>query len=80
MTIAIDESVLLCVSISMYLYPLFSLFLGAFLADGFIEDTTAYKDLWVIISAFMGFILCLIGIKQSLATRYTNSISLKKRL
>ena len=79
-TITIDESLLLCASISMYLYPILALFLGAFIADGFIEDTNAYKDLWVIISTFISFIIYLIGIKQSSATRYTNSISLKKIL
>ena len=79
-TITIDENLLLCASISMYLYPILALFLGAFIADGFIEDTNAYKDLWVIISTFISFIIYLIGIKQSSATRYTNSISLKKIL
>ena len=77
-TIAVDESVLLGASISMYFGPLIALFIGAFLADGFIEDTTAYKDFWVISSALLGLALSLIAIKQNSATRYANSISIKK--
>ncbi len=75
--IAVDESVLLSASMSMYLLPLIGLFIGAFSADSLIEDTTAYKDFWVICNAFISFTLCLIGIKQWSATRYANSISIK---
>ena len=77
-TIAVDESVLLGASISMYCWPLIALFIGAFLADGFIEDTTAYKDFWVINSALLGLALSLIAIKQNSAPRYANTISIKK--
>ena len=77
-TIAVDESVLLGASMSMYCLPLIALFISAFLADGFIEDTTAYKDFWVISSALLGLALSLIAIKQNSATRYANSISIKK--
>ena len=79
--IAVDESVLLSASISMYLLPLIGLFIGAFSTDRFIEDTTAYKDFWVICIAFISFTFCLIGIKRwSATTRYTNSISIKSTM
>ncbi len=77
-TIAVDESVLLGASISMYCLPLIALFIGAFLADSFIENTTAYKEFWVIISALIGLALSLIGIHEHSETRYANSISIKK--
>lgn len=76
--ISIDENILINASLLMYLLPLLALFVGTFLTDAFIEDTTANKDIWILGSAVLSFALCLLGIKKISATRYANSISIKK--
>ena len=76
--ISIAENILINASLLMYLLPLLALFVGTFLTDAFINDTTANKDIWILGSAVLSFALCLFGIKKISGNLYANSISIKK--
>ncbi len=57
--IAVDENVLLHVSLLLYLLPLIALFTGAGLADWLIEAGAGNADLWIAGSGLLGFLLSL---------------------
>lgn len=80
--VAIDESVLLRATFSLYLLPLIALFIGAGIADSLVSDTTPYADLWIAGSAFISLALAFWIIQKiqnlSLLNYYARPVVVKK--
>lgn len=80
--IAIDESVLLRATFSLYFTPLIALFIGAGITDSLIGDNTAYADLWIAGSALVSLAFAFGIIKKlqslSLFNYYARPVVIKK--
>ncbi len=80
--VAIEENTLLRAAFSLYLPPLFALFLGALLAQSLIPENTAYPELWLTIGALTGLGLALLLLKQQarffLANKTARPVIIKK--
>ncbi len=80
--VAVDEKLLLCAALIVYVVPLFALFLGIVLADTYLPLTLPYRDLSLAGIGLLVFLTCLIFINRVqhlfIVNIYTRPVVVKK--